>query len=69
MLKDGETLGELRERELAVAAEVLGVSRLEFLGYRDSGMLGESNPTRTRASFWQADLEEAAGRLATSSKR
>ncbi len=43
--------------------EVLGVDRVEFLGYRDSGMAGE--PTNDDAdAFWQADIEEAAGRLA-----
>jgi LmbE family N-acetylglucosaminyl deacetylase len=63
-LKAGETLGEVRERELALASEALGVSRLEFLGYRDSGMLGEST-NEDSGSFWQADLEEASGRLAS----
>ena len=34
-----------------------------FLGYRDSGMMGE--PTNDNpASFWQADLHEAADKLA-----
>ena len=63
-LKDGETLGEVREKELAAASRALGVSRLEFLGYRDSGMLGEST-NEDSDSFWQADLEEASGRLAS----
>jgi LmbE family N-acetylglucosaminyl deacetylase len=64
MLEEGETLGEVRERELALASKALGVSRLEFLGYRDSGMLGEST-NQDSVSFWQADLEEAARRLAS----
>jgi LmbE family N-acetylglucosaminyl deacetylase len=35
-----ETLGQVRERELECAAETMGVTRLVFLGYRDSGMVG-----------------------------
>ncbi len=38
-------------------------SRVEFLGYGDSGMMG--TPTNDAPeSFWQADIEEAAERLA-----
>jgi LmbE family N-acetylglucosaminyl deacetylase len=48
---------------MTTAADVLGVSRLEFLGYTDSGMIGE--PTNDDQScFWQADVDEAATRLA-----
>jgi LmbE family N-acetylglucosaminyl deacetylase len=35
-----EELGLVRERELRAAAGVLGVDRVELLGYRDSGMQG-----------------------------
>jgi LmbE family N-acetylglucosaminyl deacetylase len=62
-LADGETLGERREVELAAAAEILGVARLEILGYHDSGMMGTPENDAPH-SFWQADLEEAAQRLA-----
>jgi LmbE family N-acetylglucosaminyl deacetylase len=62
-LDDGESLAERRVVETAASAEVLGVARVEFLGYVDSGMMGE--PTNDHPdSFWRADLEEAAGRLA-----
>ncbi len=62
-LADGEPLGERRTRELQASAEVLGVSRLEFLEYRDSGMMG--TPTNDAEDcFWQADREMAAARLA-----
>ena len=48
----------------AEAARRLGVARVEFLGYVDSGMLG--TPTNDHPeSFWRADVEEAARRLAT----
>jgi LmbE family N-acetylglucosaminyl deacetylase len=63
VLAEGEVLWKRREIELAEACRILGVARLEFLGYADSGMMGE--PTNDDpASFWRADLEEAADRLA-----
>jgi LmbE family N-acetylglucosaminyl deacetylase len=63
VLAEGELLGDRRVRETQLAAEVLGVDRVAFLGYRDSGMMGE--PTNDNpASFWQADLHEAATKLA-----
>ncbi len=62
-LAAGETLGERREAEQRISAEVLGAARLEFLGYRDSGMAGE--PTNDDPEcFWQADVEAAAQHLA-----
>jgi LmbE family N-acetylglucosaminyl deacetylase len=62
-LDDGEELGHRRERETAASAAALGAQRVEFLGYRDSGMVGE--PTNEDpACFWAADVEEAAERLA-----
>lgn len=63
VLDAGETLADRRSRESAAAAAVLGAARVVFLGYRDSGMAGE--PTNDDAeAFWQADVEEAATRLA-----
>ena len=62
-LDDGETLGDRRAREAAASADALGVHRIAFLGYRDSGMDGEAT-NDDPASFWQADVEEAAGRFA-----
>ncbi|WP_328603174.1 PIG-L family deacetylase [Amycolatopsis sp. NBC_00345] len=62
-LDDGEELWERRVREAHAAAEVLGVKRVEFLGYRDSGMMGE--PTNDLpGTFWTASVDEAAERLA-----
>jgi N-acetyl-1-D-myo-inositol-2-amino-2-deoxy-alpha-D-glucopyranoside deacetylase len=40
----------------------LGVTEWENLGYRDSDMMGRETNEDPR-SFWQADLDEAAGRL------
>jgi LmbE family N-acetylglucosaminyl deacetylase len=55
-------LGELRAVELEEAMAELGVTEWENLGYRDSDMMGREGNHDPR-SFWQADLDEAAGRL------
>ena len=62
-----DRLGEHREGELAAALKELGVADHRYLGapgeYRDSGMMGtEGNDVPE--SFWRADVDEAAGRLA-----
>lgn len=63
VLAEGEQLWERRVVESHRAAELLGVDHLEFLGYEDSGMIGE--PTNENPlCFWQADVEEAAQKLA-----
>jgi LmbE family N-acetylglucosaminyl deacetylase len=63
VLAPGEQLGRRREAETQRSAEILGVERVHFLGYVDSGMMGE--PTNDDpASFWQADVDEAATALA-----
>lgn len=62
-LDEGEPLWQRRVRETHAAAEILGVARVEFLGYVDSGMMG--TPTNDAAgSFWTAPVEDAARRLA-----
>ncbi len=63
-LDDGETLAIRRRAETYRSAEILGVARVEFLGYTDSGMMGTPE-NDLPGSFWTADLEEAAERLAT----
>ena len=63
VLAEGEQLWERRVVESHQAAELLGVDHLEFLGYEDSGMIGESTNDNPLC-FWQADVEEAAQRLA-----
>ena len=57
-------LGEVRTKELETAAKILGVDRLEVLGYRDSGMVGTPENDDPR-SFHQASLDEAAAKLAS----
>jgi mycothiol S-conjugate amidase len=61
-------LGELRPRELARSAEVIGFHEVVMLGYRDSGMAG-TPPNRHLDCFAQADLDEAVGRLVTVIRR
>jgi LmbE family N-acetylglucosaminyl deacetylase len=62
-LDEGETLSERRERETLASADVLGVAAVEFLGYTDSGMMGTPE-NDLPGSFWTADVDEAAQRLA-----
>jgi LmbE family N-acetylglucosaminyl deacetylase len=63
LLEQGESLVERRMAEAMRSAEALGVHRVVWLGYRDSGMMGTADnddPT----CFWRADVEEAAVRVA-----
>ncbi|MCF4140185.1 N-acetyl-1-D-myo-inositol-2-amino-2-deoxy-alpha-D-glucopyranoside deacetylase [Streptomyces sp. Tue 6430] len=63
----GAALGEWRLRELTAAMGELGVGDFRLLGgagrYADSGMMGLPDNDEP-ASFWQADVDAAAGELA-----
>lgn len=64
VLADGETLPERRVKELTASCAALGAEEPRFLGYKDSGMMGE--PTNDDPDcFWQADMDEAIDRMAT----
>ena len=63
VLEPGETLRDRRTRETARSAEVLGVQRVVFLDYVDSGMMGTPE-NDLPGSFWSAPVEEAAEKLA-----
>lgn len=63
-----ENLGEVRLRELRAACDILGVSELYLLGYRDSGMAGRPENDDPR-SFHRAPLDEAVGRLVAVMRR
>jgi LmbE family N-acetylglucosaminyl deacetylase len=63
ILAPGETLGERRRQELVEAAAILGVARVEVLGYRDSGMIG-TPANEDPECFWQTPVDEAAARVA-----
>jgi LmbE family N-acetylglucosaminyl deacetylase len=62
-LAEGETLVDRRRAETERSAAQLGVDRIVWLGYHDSGMTGWEQNQDPR-SFLQADLDEAADRLA-----
>jgi LmbE family N-acetylglucosaminyl deacetylase len=63
VLGDGEQLALRRSAEVHASAEIIGAQRVEFLGWADSGMMGE--PTNEVPwCFWQADVGHAARRLA-----
>ena len=60
---DGDEVAAMRAKELDRSVEVLGISRLVKLGYRDSGMKGwpqNSDPE----SFWATPVSVAAEKLA-----
>jgi N-acetyl-1-D-myo-inositol-2-amino-2-deoxy-alpha-D-glucopyranoside deacetylase len=57
---DGGDLGDVREAELHRAAALLGVARVELLGYRDSGFDGEPLP----GALCAAPVAAVAGGLA-----
>ena len=63
VLDEGEQLWERRVLEVAESAELLGAEPPYFLDYEDSGMVGEPTNDNPKC-FWQADLDEAANRLA-----
>lgn len=55
-------LGEIRAVELEDAMAALGVTEWDNLGYRDSDMMGRPG-NRDPRTFWQADIDEAIGRM------
>jgi N-acetyl-1-D-myo-inositol-2-amino-2-deoxy-alpha-D-glucopyranoside deacetylase len=55
-------LGEIRLQELQAAVDILQISDLELLPYRDSGMMGRPSNEHPEC-FYQADRAEATGRL------
>src|SRR5256886_7453268 len=57
-----ENLGQVREEEMRLAAEVLGVRNLWFLDYRDSGMAGTPENEDPR-SFVRASAAEVVVKL------
>ena len=61
-------VASMRAPELAASAEVIGFDVVEMLGYRDSGM-ADTEPNNHPDCFHQADVDEAAGRLAAIIRR
>ncbi len=63
MLTGFNSVGELREHELCCAAVELGLRKVHFLNYRDSGMPG-SPENNHRNALIQAPVEEVAMQIA-----
>src|SRR5205085_2431887 len=64
-LRGGGALGARRLQEARRSAEVLGVVRVEWLGYADSGSGPQPEPDAPGLTrFCRAPLDEAAERLA-----
>lgn len=58
----GPRLAEVRRQELAAALAHLQVAEHRWLGYADSGMMGDEGNDAPGA-FWRADVHDAVGRL------
>jgi LmbE family N-acetylglucosaminyl deacetylase len=63
VLEPGEQLAMRRSAECYTSAAALGANRVEFLGFTDSGMMGEPS-NDAPFCFWQADVEYATRTLA-----
>jgi mycothiol S-conjugate amidase len=57
-----EHLTELRREELAASVRAIGYTSPHLLGYHDSGM-PDTETNQRPDNFWNADLDEATGRL------
>ncbi len=62
-LKGFKSIGELREHELCCAADALGLKKVYFLGYRDSGMPNSTHNQHPDALI-NADEKKVAKRIA-----
>ena len=62
-LEPGETVIERRRKEAEASAAAIGLHRVVWLGYADSGMTGWEQNSHERA-FAAAPLDEAAARFA-----
>src|ERR687883_687584 len=60
--EDRADLTAVRRRELDASVAAIGYSRLYLLGYHDSGM-PDTETNHRPDNFWNADLDEATGRL------
>jgi mycothiol S-conjugate amidase len=61
-------IGRIRMAELKASTDIIGYDDTVLLGYRDSGMPG-SEANANPASFGQAPLDEAVGRLVAAIRR
>ena len=68
-LEPGEELWQRRVEETHAAAAVLGASRVEFLGYVDSGMVGTARRTTTPPASGRPTWRRRPAAWPTSSRR
>ena len=61
-LAGADHLGAVRRAETQLAAGLLNVARIEFLGYHDSGMAGDP-ANHTAGSLWSTDSAVVAERV------
>jgi LmbE family N-acetylglucosaminyl deacetylase len=61
--REAAALAARRTAETDAAAALLGVARVAWLGYHDSGMAGDA-ANEADGSFWSADVAESTQRLA-----
>jgi LmbE family N-acetylglucosaminyl deacetylase len=64
LLRNDSSIAGLRTAEVKQAAMELGLSSVNFLGYRDSGMEGSAD-NHHPDSLYQAPLDEVAARIVT----
>lgn len=62
MLASYRNTAQLRAAELCCAAQALGLSGVDWLGYRDSGMAGSPDNQHPQ-SLYQAPMEQVVGRI------
>ncbi len=68
MMQGFTSIAEVRENELRCASQILGISGLTFLDYRDLGMPGSPDNTHPRALTAQP-LDEVAARVVSHIRR
>jgi N-acetyl-1-D-myo-inositol-2-amino-2-deoxy-alpha-D-glucopyranoside deacetylase len=62
LLKGFKSVADLRVHELSCAAKKLGLTSVDYLGYRDSGMQGSSD-NKNPKSLYRAPLEKVAEKI------
>jgi LmbE family N-acetylglucosaminyl deacetylase len=68
LLHGYKTIADLRVNELSCAAQKLGLSSVDYLGYYDSGMQG-SRDNKNPKSLYQAPLEKVAEKIVVLMKK
>jgi N-acetyl-1-D-myo-inositol-2-amino-2-deoxy-alpha-D-glucopyranoside deacetylase len=63
LLLSHKTIGDLREQELRCAADILGLTSVDFLGYRDSGMKGSVDNNHPQSLF-HTPIDDVAKKIA-----